>query len=70
MRVKISIADAGFTFNLVHRQGPDDIEIFSLAVALQAKRAAESRLIEIVSQLDQTMPVAVSDEFGDQDRSK
>jgi hypothetical protein len=41
MCLRISIADAGFTFNLVGQQRPDDIEMFSLAVARQAKLAGK-----------------------------
>jgi hypothetical protein len=44
--------------------------MFSLAVARQARLAAEIRLTDIVSQLDQTIRITVINELGAQDRSK
>jgi hypothetical protein len=44
--------------------------MFSLAVARQVRLAAEIRLTDIVSQLDQTIRITVINELGAQDRSK
>ena len=58
MRLRFSIADAGFIFNLVGQQRRRHREVLA-AVARQAKLAAEIRLSNIVSQLDQPIPIAL-----------
>ena len=48
MCLRISIADAGFIFNLVGQQRQDNIEMFSSRPRAREKSAAEIRLSEIV----------------------
>jgi hypothetical protein len=48
MCLRISIADAGFIFNLVGQQRQDNIERFSWRSRGREKGAAEIRLSEIV----------------------